>query len=89
MIFSFQVGVSGVGYIWSVCEGGLEEEWRHSVAPIPANKLLEFRKDPIEPDTPKPDTLPTSGTRPDEDTSESEDVDLKDDACDFEKEVWG
>lgn len=37
-----QVGVSGAGYIWSVCEGGLEEEWRHSVAPIPADKLAEF-----------------------------------------------
>lgn len=37
-----QVGVSGAGYIWSVCEGGLEEEWRQSVAPIPADKLAEF-----------------------------------------------
>lgn len=37
-----EVGVSGAGYIWSVCEGGLEEEWRHSVAPIPADKLAEF-----------------------------------------------
>ncbi|KAL5993955.1 hypothetical protein ACLOJK_038312 [Asimina triloba] len=37
-----EVGVSGAGYIWSVCEGGHEEEWRHSIAPIPADKLAEI-----------------------------------------------
>lgn len=37
-----EVGNGGVGFIWSVSEGSHEEEWRHSVAPIPAAKLLEI-----------------------------------------------
>lgn len=36
-----QLGTGGAGYVWSVCEGGHDEEWRHSVAPIPAEKLAE------------------------------------------------
>jgi translation initiation factor eIF-2B subunit epsilon len=36
-----QLGTGGVGYVWSVCEGSHEEEWRHSIAPIPADKLAE------------------------------------------------
>uniref|UniRef100_A0A1D1Y333 Translation initiation factor eIF2B subunit epsilon n=1 Tax=Anthurium amnicola TaxID=1678845 RepID=A0A1D1Y333_9ARAE len=35
-------GISGHGIIWSATEGGNEEEWRHSVAPIPAEKLMDF-----------------------------------------------
>ena len=41
-IFFFKVGSGGAGYIWSACEGGREEEWRHSVAPIPKDKLAEI-----------------------------------------------
>lgn len=37
-----EVGAGGAGYIWSVCEGGREEEWKHSVAPIPEEKLAEI-----------------------------------------------
>ncbi|XP_074321165.1 uncharacterized protein LOC141657730 [Silene latifolia] len=37
-----EVGIGGVGYIWSTYEGGREEEWRHSVAPIPDDKLAEI-----------------------------------------------
>ncbi|XP_050367025.1 uncharacterized protein LOC126785390 [Argentina anserina] len=36
-----ELGTGGAGYVWSVCEGGHDEEWRHSVAPIPAEKLAE------------------------------------------------
>ncbi|KAG1338014.1 translation initiation factor eIF-2B subunit epsilon [Cocos nucifera] len=41
-ILLIKVGISGVGYIWSTTEGGHEEEWRQSIAPIPAEKLMEF-----------------------------------------------
>ncbi|XP_021772330.1 translation initiation factor eIF-2B subunit epsilon-like [Chenopodium quinoa] len=36
-----EVGANGAGYIWSVCEGR-EEEWRHSVAPIPEDRFAEI-----------------------------------------------
>ncbi|KAJ8427031.1 hypothetical protein Cgig2_032859 [Carnegiea gigantea] len=40
--FIYKVGAGGAGYVWSVCEGGREEEWKHSVAPIPEEKLAEI-----------------------------------------------
>jgi translation initiation factor eIF-2B subunit epsilon len=42
--FIDQLGFGGVGYIWPKCEGGHEEEWRHSVAPITEDKILEAVK---------------------------------------------
>lgn len=39
-----ELGFGGVGYIWPKCEGGHEEEWRHSVAPITEDKILEAVK---------------------------------------------
>ncbi|KAK1435549.1 hypothetical protein QVD17_01315 [Tagetes erecta] len=36
------VGIGGRGFIWSVSEVDREEEWRHSVAPIPQSKLIEL-----------------------------------------------
>lgn len=38
----FQVGETGAGYKWSIRDGGQEEEWRHSVAPIPPEKIQEI-----------------------------------------------
>jgi translation initiation factor eIF-2B subunit epsilon len=37
-----QGGESGAGYRWAVRDGGQEEEWRHSVAPIPPEKIQEI-----------------------------------------------
>ncbi|KAH7669778.1 translation initiation factor eIF-2B subunit epsilon protein [Dioscorea alata] len=37
-----KVGISGVGYIWSVSEAEHDEEWRFSIAPIPKEKLEKF-----------------------------------------------
>ncbi|CAN6451581.1 unnamed protein product [Victoria cruziana] len=34
-----KVGVSGAGVLWSIGENLQEDEWKHSVAPIPAEKL--------------------------------------------------
>ncbi|OIW13547.1 hypothetical protein TanjilG_29288 [Lupinus angustifolius] len=85
-----QLGVGGVGYIWSKCEGGHEEEWRHSVAPIPADKISEAMKimeDELEL-TYDGSILPPSGElKPDCNDSEDDDnEDSRDDSY-FEKEV--
>ncbi|OAY76936.1 putative translation initiation factor eIF-2B subunit epsilon, partial [Ananas comosus] len=37
-----EVGISGVGYIWSNSDGGNEEEWRYSIASITAEKIMEY-----------------------------------------------
>ncbi|PRQ24526.1 putative nucleotide-diphospho-sugar transferase [Rosa chinensis] len=58
-----ELGIGGAGYVWSVCEGGHDEEWRHSVAPIPAEKLAEViqaAEDDLEVD-PDGSSLPPSG----------------------------
>ncbi|XP_031499945.1 uncharacterized protein LOC116264101 [Nymphaea colorata] len=34
-----KVGVSGAGVLWSIGENLQEDEWKHSIAPIPAEKL--------------------------------------------------
>lgn len=41
LLLNFQVGKTGAGYSWSR-DGGQEEDWRHSVAPIPAEKIREL-----------------------------------------------
>lgn len=81
-----EVGSGGVGYIWLVCEGGQEEEWKHSVAPIPADKLAEVMHatdDEIELPAQDGNVLPLSG----ELKSESMSNDSEDDDNEFEKEV--
>nr|DAD27618.1 TPA_asm: hypothetical protein HUJ06_029086 [Nelumbo nucifera] len=91
---SAEVGVSGAGYIWSVCEGGQEDEWKHSVAPIPADKLTElmqYSNDDVDLSTQDGSVLPPSGElRPDSDIANSEvddNEDFKDDSVYFEREV--
>lgn len=34
------LGYNGIGFIWSINEKVLAEEWRHSMVPIPADKLV-------------------------------------------------
>ncbi|KAF9594171.1 hypothetical protein IFM89_028828 [Coptis chinensis] len=90
-IDSFIVGCKRLGYIWSVCEGGHEEEWRHSIAPIPADKLIDLM-DAAQADldllTQDGSVLPTSGELiPDSDIVNSDTDDCKEDSVDFEKEV--
>lgn len=83
---SSEVGVSGVGYIWSVCEGGHEEDWRYSIAPIPVDKILELRNC-TEADNDllieNGSLLPTPGDIPTDTTSEMSEDEIRD----FEKEV--
>lgn len=86
-----QLGIGGAGYIWSICEGGHDEEWRHSVAPIPADKLAEAA-DAADNDlelTQDVSALPPSGElKPDSNDSDYDDnEDARDELIYFEKEV--
>lgn len=86
-----QLGVGGVGHIWSVCESGHEDKWRHSVAPIPEDKLAEITQatdDDQELLTKDGNAL--SHLEELKSNSDSDDVDnedLRDDYSYFEKEV--
>ncbi|XP_058206789.1 uncharacterized protein LOC131320191 [Rhododendron vialii] len=87
-----EVGAGGVGYLWSVGEGDFEEELRHSVAPIPADKLaeiIEVANDEMEMSAQDGNTLPPSGElQPDSNSFNSEDnIEDRDDYIFFEKEV--
>ncbi|RYR02330.1 hypothetical protein Ahy_B06g081136 [Arachis hypogaea] len=83
-----ELGMGGVGYIWQKCEGSQEEEWRHSVAPIPADKISEAMKT-MEDDlelTHDGSILPPSGELiPDSNDSDEDNEDSRDDF--FEREV--
>ncbi|GAV64214.1 LOW QUALITY PROTEIN: Hexapep domain-containing protein/NTP_transferase domain-containing protein/W2 domain-containing protein, partial [Cephalotus follicularis] len=89
-----EVGTGGLGYIWSISEGGLEEEWRHSVAPIPTDKIAEVTQaidDDLELSTQDCNGLSPSGDlKFDSNINDSEDddnEDSRDDSIYFEKEV--
>ncbi|KAL0343136.1 UNVERIFIED_CONTAM: hypothetical protein Sangu_1201000 [Sesamum angustifolium] len=83
------VGNGGAGFIWSVSEGGHEEEWRHSVAPISAERLVEIIKnatDELEISNEDGNILPPSGELELGSVNDS-DEDVRDDFAHFEKEV--
>ncbi|XP_027348978.1 translation initiation factor eIF-2B subunit epsilon isoform X1 [Abrus precatorius] len=86
-----ELGVGSVGHVWSPCEGGHEEEWRHSVARIPADKILEAMQsmeDELELNH-DGSLLPPSGElKPNSNDSDDDDHDdSRDDSYYFEKEV--
>ncbi|CAL5185651.1 unnamed protein product [Lathyrus oleraceus] len=81
-----ELGFGGVGYVWPKCEG--EEEWRHSVAPITEDKILEAVK-AIEHELElihDGNTLPPSGELI-PNSNDSDDDDNDDSRDDFDKEV--
>uniref|UniRef100_A0A2N9IZ15 Translation initiation factor eIF2B subunit epsilon n=1 Tax=Fagus sylvatica TaxID=28930 RepID=A0A2N9IZ15_FAGSY len=86
---TYELGTGGVGYVWSICEGIHEEEWRQSIAPIPADKLAEAMQstdDDLELLTQDGGVLPPSGElKPD--SSDDDNEDSRDDSAYFEKEV--
>ncbi|KAI5676430.1 hypothetical protein M9H77_07380 [Catharanthus roseus] len=86
-----EVGPSGVGFIWSTSEAGHEEEWRHSVAPIPGDKLVEILHNSIdELELSYEDVkVPTIGEQEPESGSDDDSEEIKDDyqVTEFEKEV--
>ncbi|KAJ8572957.1 hypothetical protein K7X08_009468 [Anisodus acutangulus] len=89
----YDVGDGGVGFIWLVSEGGQEEELRHSVAPIPVDKLvaiMQITNDEVDIPNEDGSFLPPSGELgPDSITNDSnEDAeDIRDDSIIFEREV--
>ncbi|KAJ4715515.1 translation initiation factor eIF-2B subunit epsilon-like [Melia azedarach] len=89
-----ELGTGGVGYIWATSEGGHEEEWRHSVAPIPADKLAEITQavnDDQELVTQDGTVLTPAGEFVSDTNSnvslDDDNEDSKDDSVYFEKEV--
>lgn len=85
-------GISGLGFVWS-SEGGNEEEWRQSVAPIPVEKLTKFSVNAYNDlDSSYPDTGFTSTMRESQAESENSDSNASDDGhhkdVDFEGEVF-
>nr|KJB80836.1 hypothetical protein B456_013G117100 [Gossypium raimondii] len=89
-----ELGTGGVGYIWKVFEGAYDEEWRHSVAPIPTDKLVKLMLDRDEDEellTQDGNVISASGElKTDSDGNGSEDddnEDSRDDYVSFEKEV--
>ncbi|XP_078152649.1 trimeric LpxA-like enzyme [Carex rostrata] len=87
-------GLSGVGYIWTSCETGNEEEWRYSVAPIPAEKLNEFYAKMLDEDETSSDEEQTGIANSGELFSETRstnfddsDGEYKGDVAKFDKEV--
>ncbi|EPS63911.1 hypothetical protein M569_10871, partial [Genlisea aurea] len=81
-----EVGDGGAGFIWSVGEGGYEEEWRHSVAPIPEERLVEFIKHELEISNGDDRVQPISGELEPGSIDDS-DEDVRVDSDHFEKEV--
>ncbi|CAA7391819.1 unnamed protein product [Spirodela intermedia] len=84
-------GISGLGFVWS-SEGGNEEEWRQSVAPIPAEKLMKFSVNAYNDlDSSYPDSGFTSAMRESQAESGNSDSNASDDEhhkdVDFEGEV--
>ncbi|XVF56961.1 hypothetical protein PTKIN_Ptkin06aG0163100 [Pterospermum kingtungense] len=89
-----ELGTGGVGYIWSIFEGGHDEEWRHSVAPIPTDKIAKIMLDKDNDEevlTQDGNIVSASGgLKSDADTNGSDDddnEDSRDDYVSFEKEV--
>ncbi|KAK4798811.1 hypothetical protein SAY86_031137 [Trapa natans] len=87
-----ELGSGGAGYIWSICEGASEEEWRHSVAPVPAEKLAEISQtidDDLDFSYQDGNAPASSGELKPGGLSDSDDddVDANNDSAYFEKEV--
>ncbi|CAM6040484.1 unnamed protein product [Sphagnum compactum] len=81
-----EVGETGAGYRWAVRDGGQEEEWRHSVAPIPPEKIQEIVAANREHDVEEVDhDIRALGGR--DSLEEEEDEDEEEEEDDFEKEV--
>ncbi|KAL8226412.1 hypothetical protein R6Q57_016244 [Mikania cordata] len=80
------LGIGGRGFIWSISEVDHEEEWRHSVAPIPESKLIELTQtafDNLEINV-QDNVLPVLDEQESGDESDDE---IRDEYLIFEKEI--
>ncbi|KAL0740495.1 hypothetical protein Bca4012_082008 [Brassica carinata] len=85
-----ELGPDGAGYIWEVCEGVHDEEWKHSVAPIPKDKLAEITQAMDDDDLEDESVVPTSGElKSDADSINTDVNDPGDEYGYFEREVEG
>eukprot|EP00252_Welwitschia_mirabilis_P016124 TRINITY_DN3563_c0_g2_i1.p1 TRINITY_DN3563_c0_g2~~TRINITY_DN3563_c0_g2_i1.p1 ORF type:complete len:742 (-),score=186.19 TRINITY_DN3563_c0_g2_i1:165-2390(-) len=74
---ALEVGVGGAGYRWTVSEGNQDDEWRHSVAPFPSEKIAELTQniqhEAEETEMDIVDTLtPSEATKPESDTGDDD-----------------
>ena len=80
-----ELGPDGAGYIWEICDSAHDEEWKHSVVPIPMDKLADITgamdDDDIEDDIVVP---PSGELKSDTDIINT---DANDSYGDFEREV--
>ncbi|KAF3576369.1 hypothetical protein DY000_02035281 [Brassica cretica] len=85
------LGPDEAGYIWEVCEGDHDEEWKHSVAPIPKDKLDEITQAMDDDDDLEDESVvPTSGElKSDADSINTDVNDPGDEYGYFEREVEG
>ncbi|MCO5600458.1 hypothetical protein L7F22_054571 [Adiantum nelumboides] len=79
-----EVGASGAGFRWSMKDTSQEDEWRYSVAPIPAEKIEEmrFKEEQADLDDADQDAGVATGIE-----EEEEEVDNVKKKRDFEKEA--
>ncbi|KAF3556836.1 hypothetical protein F2Q69_00017337 [Brassica cretica] len=85
------LGPDEAGYIWEVCEGDHDEDWKHSVAPIPKDKLDEITQAMDDDDDLEDESVvPTSGElKSDADSINTDVNDPGDEYGYFEREVEG
>ncbi|XP_010528820.1 PREDICTED: translation initiation factor eIF-2B subunit epsilon-like isoform X2 [Tarenaya hassleriana] len=85
-----ELGPGGAGYIWEACEGAHDEEWKHSVAPIPKDKLAEITQATVDDEdmlAQDDGVLPPSGELKSDADSLADNEYSNDDYSIFEKEV--
>ncbi|KAK9066479.1 hypothetical protein SSX86_013801 [Deinandra increscens subsp. villosa] len=84
---SSEIGVGGRGFIWSISEVDQEEEWRHSVAPIPESKLIELAQMALENLEIGTEDNNVFATMDEQESGNESDDETRDEAQIFEKEI--
>ncbi|KAG7542386.1 Nucleotidyl transferase domain [Arabidopsis thaliana x Arabidopsis arenosa] len=80
-----ELGPDGTGYIWKVCDSAHDEEWKHSVVPIPMDKLADITRAMDDDDIEDESVVPPSGELKSD--TDSINTDANDDYGYFEREV--
>ncbi|CAL9225916.1 unnamed protein product [Arabidopsis halleri] len=80
-----ELGPDRTGYIWEVCDSAHDEEWKHSVIPIPMDKLADITRAMDDDDIEDESVVPPSGELKSD--TDSINTDANDDYGYFEREV--